>query len=178
MVSHACTTIRTVSHYLRLMEGKKSEPSPRRSLLEWNKNRVLLILRSFHAWFVSEGGRRGRIKIVLLLRSSPSALIVSSYFSPRAADCKDTFTKGHPLLSHSDYFAWVSQWTVFVFLSPWHLSVRVSSTPTHTHSLGLGAGIAILGRLENRRTCLRDFVSSLVCPCIWPSLNFKNKKVS
>lgn len=132
MVSHACTTIRTVGHYLHLMEGKKSEPSPRRSLLEWNKNRVLLILRSFHAWFVSEGGRRGRIKIVLLLRSSPSALIVSSYFSPRAADCKDTFTKGHPLLSHSDYFAWVSQWTVFVFLSPWHLSVRVSSTPTHT----------------------------------------------
>lgn len=48
------------------------------------------------------------------------ALPLSSYFSPRAADCKDTFTKGRPLLCHLDYHMCVSQGTVFsnVFLSP------------------------------------------------------------
>lgn len=90
-----------------------------------------LIIWSFHGWFACEGGRRGWIKIVLAPSVPGGALSLSSYFSPRAADCKDTFTKGRPLLCHLDYHACVARDSIFkcLFLSPWHLSAWCLSPP-------------------------------------------------
>lgn len=105
----------------------------------------------------------GGIKIVVVLASSPSALIVWLYFPPRAADCGDTFTKGRPLLCPWDYCVCHQgqyfQMSLFVTLT----FKRLIYPP----SLWLRIGAAILGRSENggiRVTLQRLFCVIVLTP--------------
>lgn len=93
----------------------------------------VLILLSFHAWFVSEGGRWGWIKIVLPLSVPHWALSLSH--------C--TFLPGRQTVktpSQKDVLSFVPWNTACVcvtrdrifkclFLSPWHFSVWISPSP-------------------------------------------------
>lgn len=65
----------------------------------WNGiNRLAFVIMVISCLVVSEGGRHGWTEIVSPRRSSRSPLIGRLYFSPGAADCKDTLTKGRALL--------------------------------------------------------------------------------
>lgn len=108
-----------------------------------------------------------------------SPFIVSLYFSPRAADCKDTFTKGRPFLWRTDCHTCVAQGTVFsnvsfVTLTFKRLDFPPASNECHHFSpVGKWRNLMTLCRLFWVRS--KWFLTNTVemCPifCLPPELN-------